>query len=53
MTEAIEAVNEIEANYEKHAQAARDVAESYFDSKKVHTKLIEEVMVNDTEYFSL
>jgi hypothetical protein len=31
--EAVNAFNEINSNYEKHCQAARDIAESYFDAK--------------------
>jgi hypothetical protein len=42
--EAIAAIHEVETNYARHAQAARAIAETYFASDKVLTRLIEEAM---------
>ncbi|OGP73013.1 MAG: hypothetical protein A2W09_07420 [Deltaproteobacteria bacterium RBG_16_50_11] len=41
--EAIAGIEEINRRYEFHCRAARDIAEAYFDSKKVLTRLIESV----------
>lgn len=41
--EAIEAIDQVEGEYEIHAEAARDIALSYFDSDKVLASLIERV----------
>jgi len=35
MREAVEALEEIKANYERHCRAARDIAETHFDSGRV------------------
>jgi hypothetical protein len=40
--EAADAIQEVEANYSRHAKAAREIAEAYFDAAKVLTKLIRE-----------
>lgn len=42
--EAVAAVDEVEANYGRHAKAARAVAEEFFDSDKVLTRLICEAL---------
>jgi hypothetical protein len=42
MEEAAAAIHEVEANYDRHARAARDIAEGYFDSDKVLSRLIED-----------
>lgn len=42
--EAAAAIKEVEANYERHAKAARAIAEEYFDSDKVLTRLIDEAV---------
>ena len=34
----------METNYRRHAEAARAIAEAYFDSDKVLTRLIDEAM---------
>ena len=47
MEEAVDAINQVEANYERHAKAARAIAEDYFDSGKVLNQLIEEAMNSD------
>jgi glycosyltransferase involved in cell wall biosynthesis len=39
---AAAAIREVEADYPRHARAARAIAEAYFDSDKVLTRLIEE-----------
>jgi len=38
--EAVDAIHEVEINYARHAKTAREIAEAYFDSDKVLTKLI-------------
>lgn len=40
--ELIAAIDQVLANYEEQARAARDIAEQYFDSDKVLTKLIQQ-----------
>jgi hypothetical protein len=42
--EAVAAINEIEANYARHAKAARTLAVEYFDAAKVLTRLIDEAL---------
>ncbi len=42
--EALGAIEEVNARYEFHCQAARAIAEEYFDARKVLTRLIEYVM---------
>ena len=42
--EAVAAINEVKGNYARHAMAARAIAEEYFDSDKVLTRLIEEAL---------
>jgi hypothetical protein len=44
VAEAVAAIRDVEANYERHAQAARAIAETYFDSDKVLTRLVEEAL---------
>jgi len=44
MDEAVAAINEVKGNYARHARAARALAEEYFDSDKVLTRLIEEAL---------
>jgi hypothetical protein len=44
LPEAAAGIQEVETNYQRHAQAARAIAEAYFDSDKVLTSLIDEVM---------
>lgn len=45
--EAAVSIQEVQQNYGKHAKAAREVAEAYFDSDKVLTQLIDDAMSND------
>ncbi len=42
MEEAADAIREVEGDYDRHAKAARAIAEEQFDSDKVLTRLIEE-----------
>lgn len=42
LDEAAAAVDKVESNYEKHAKAARALAEEYFDSDKVLSRFIDE-----------
>ena len=42
---AIAAIEEVNANYAKHCNAARGIAEEYFDYKKVLNKLLEEAFI--------
>lgn len=46
LDEAAAAIKEVESHYARHAKAAREVAEEYFDSNKVLTRLIEESFQN-------
>jgi hypothetical protein len=43
--EAAEAVRRVTADYSRHARAARAMAEEYFDSDKVLTRLLEQLGV--------
>jgi glycosyltransferase involved in cell wall biosynthesis len=45
--DASAAIEKIEANYASEAKAAREIAEEYFDSEKVLTRLIEEALISD------
>lgn len=40
LDEAADAVEEVRRNYSRHAQAARAIAEEYFDSRKVFLRLL-------------
>ena len=42
--EAVASIEKIEANYERHAKAAREIAAEYFDATTVLTDLVEEAM---------
>jgi hypothetical protein len=44
LPEAIDALQEVERDYARHANAARTLASEYFDADKVLTKLIEEAL---------
>lgn len=44
LTEAEEAIREVERNYSRHAKAARGIAETYFDSDKVLNRLLDIAM---------
>ena len=44
LPEAASAIREVQANYTRHAQAARAIAEAYFDSDVILTRLIDEAL---------
>ena len=44
LDEAVAAVAEVDAYYKRHAEAARAVVESHFDSRKVLARLIEQAL---------
>jgi hypothetical protein len=43
LDDAIAGVQELDRDYQRHCLAAREIAETYFDSRKVLTRLLEEV----------
>jgi hypothetical protein len=45
--EAAAAIREVEANYARHASAARAIAQEYFDSDKVLARLIDDALSED------
>ncbi len=47
MEEAIAAIREVESDYGRHAKAARAIAEEYFDSDKVLSRLIADALGRD------
>jgi hypothetical protein len=42
LEEAVAVIQEVECHYERHARAARNIAEEYFDSKKILERLLED-----------
>jgi hypothetical protein len=44
MAEAVAAIQDVETNYGRHAEAARAIAEEYFDADKVLTRLLDEAL---------
>lgn len=44
LDEAVAAVREVSGHYDRHAVAARGIADAYFDSGRVLTRLIDEAM---------
>ena len=42
--EAASAVRDVEGNYERHSRAALKIADEFFDSDKVLTRLVDEAM---------
>jgi len=40
MEEAVDAITTINANYDKHCKAARDIAEAYFDARKIAADIL-------------
>jgi hypothetical protein len=48
LEEATAAVTEVEAHYDRHAKAAREIAATYFDSDKVLMDLVEHAMTADS-----
>ncbi len=47
MEEAVAGIRAVETDYTRHTKAARDIAEEYFDSRKVLGRLIEDAMTVD------
>jgi hypothetical protein len=47
MEEAAAALGDVETNYARHAEAARDLATTYFDSDRVLGTLVERAMTSD------
>ena len=41
--DVLEAIGRIQADYGRHCRAAREIAQEYFDSDKVLTRLLEKV----------
>jgi hypothetical protein len=48
----VAAIKEVESDYARHAEAARAIAEEYFDSDKVLTRLIEESLSYRSEAYA-
>jgi hypothetical protein len=46
VSEAAEAVRQVESNYRRHAKAARDIGAEYFDSSKVLGLLLDQAMAS-------
>jgi hypothetical protein len=44
MEEAVAAIRDVKANYPRHTEAARAIAETYFDASKVLTRLLEDAL---------
>jgi hypothetical protein len=42
LDEAVAAVREVESSYRRHARTARDIAEAFFDSKRVLERLLDD-----------
>ncbi len=53
MKEAVEAIGGVQADYRRHAKAARAVAEEYFDSRKVLSKLVDDAIAEDRSVMAL
>ena len=47
LREAVTAIRKLEANYARHAQAARAIAETFFDAREVLARLIDGAMNHD------
>jgi hypothetical protein len=45
LEEALNGIEEVSGRYEVHCRAARDIAEQYFDARKVLAKLLRDVGV--------
>jgi hypothetical protein len=48
LTQAAEAIQEVEGNYDRHCKAARVMAEEFFESDKILQQFIEDVFSNET-----
>ena len=47
LEEAAAAVKDVEADYDRHARAAREIAAAYFDSDRVLRDFIERAMTSE------
>jgi hypothetical protein len=47
LEQAAAAIEEVQGNYKRHAKAAREIAEEYFDSGKVLTGFVQQAMRGD------
>jgi hypothetical protein len=47
MEEAVAAIETIEADYDRHRTAAREIAAEYFDARKVLGKLLDDIYGSD------
>ncbi|MEJ2263437.1 MAG: aminoglycoside phosphotransferase family protein [Anaerolineales bacterium] len=47
LPEAVVGIREVEAHYKRHSQAARAIAEAYFDSDKILAALIDKALNSD------
>lgn len=52
MEEAVTAIDEVVSNYSRHARAARVIAEEYFDSNSILTRLVEEALSDDAGLYT-
>jgi hypothetical protein len=46
--EAVAAIQDVQRHYQRHAEAARAIAETYFDSDKILSRFVEEAMADTT-----
>jgi len=46
LEDAVAAIQDVEQNYKRHAEAARAIAETYFDAGKVLTALVDEALAD-------
>lgn len=51
LDEAVAAIEQLAANPERHARAARDIAHEFFDANRVLSRLIEDAMRSDRSRF--
>lgn len=52
MNEAVEAIREVESDYDRHSSAARQIAREYFDAETVLSRLIERAFEPTSNYES-
>ena len=48
LEEAVAAIQEIESDYARHAKAAREIAEEYFDAEAILAGLVDASFQRDT-----
>jgi hypothetical protein len=49
LEEAIDAVEDVERSWQRHSRSARELAEGYFDSDRVLSRLLEELAGTGSE----